>query len=100
MSDICPESMEKLVFAGESITIKLDFWFDSDHFDDQEEVDEAISFCQTGEFAFWVQEAADALVASAMHEFTSTYSDSPVANLEKPLGITMSADITYGGPND
>ena len=95
MSQISKESMEKLQDLASSISVKLTFWFDDDHFETEEEVLELISYCELGEFDDFTDLCIDEILDTVHTEFFDPPRQSAMGQLDRPLGIMLDTSVTY-----
>jgi Fe-S-cluster formation regulator IscX/YfhJ len=96
MSQISKESMEKLQDLASSISVKLTFWFDDDHFETEEEVLELISYCELGEFDDFTDCCIDEILDTIHTEFFDPPRQSPMGQLDRPMGIMLDTSVSYG----
>ncbi len=95
MSDITREGLDRLHDCATSISMKLSFWFDEDHFESDEEIQEIINFCESGEMDEFTDACIDEFL-NMMHEhfFDPPY-QSPLGSIDRPLGVTLDSHISY-----
>jgi transcriptional regulator with XRE-family HTH domain len=96
MSQISKESVEKLQDLASSIDVKLTFWFDDDYFETEEEVLELIHYCETGEFDDFTDQCIDELLSMIHTEFFDPPYQSRMGQLDRPMGIVLDTNVTYG----
>jgi hypothetical protein len=95
MSDIARENLERLNDCASSISIKLSFWFDDDYFENDEEVQEIVNYCESGEMDEFTDAVVDEfLVLIHQHFFDPPY-QSPMGSINRPMGITLDSHISY-----
>jgi len=96
MSQISKESMEKLQDLASSISVKLTFWFDEDHFETEEEVLELINYCELGEFDDFTDRCIDEILDTIHTEFFDPPYQSPMGQIERPMGVVLDTSVSYG----
>ena len=95
MSQISKESLDKLQDLASSISIKFTFWFDEDHFETEEEVLELINYCELGEFDDFTDHTVDEILNIIHTEFFDPPYQSPMGQLDRPMGIVLDTNVTY-----
>ena len=95
MSQISKESLEKLHDLASSITVKLTFWFDEDHFETEEEILEAINYCEAGEFDTFTDQCIDNILGTIHTEFFDPPYQSSMGQLDRPMGVELDTNVSY-----
>jgi hypothetical protein len=95
MSQISKESLEKLHDLASSINIKLTFWFDEDHFETEEEILEAITYCEAGEFDTFTDQCIDNILGTIHTEFFDPPYQSSMGQLDRPMGVELDTNVSY-----
>tara|TARA_Y100001949_G_scaffold79326_1_gene67110 strand:+ start:458 stop:748 length:291 start_codon:yes stop_codon:yes gene_type:complete len=96
MSQISKESMEKLQDLASSISVKLTFWFDDDHFETEEEVLELINYCELGEFDDFTDRCIDEILDTIHKEFFDPPYQSLMGQIDRPMGVMLDTSVSYG----
>ena len=95
MSEISREDFERLSDCSSSINLKLSFWFDDDHFETGEEVQEIVNFCESGEMNEFTAACVDEFLILIHEHFFNPPYQSPLGHIDRPMGITMDSHVTY-----
>ena len=95
MSHLSKGSMEKLQELSSEITIKFNFKFEDDMFETEEEVEEVIQYCESGEFDDFTDRCIDEILNLVHTEFFDPPWASPMGQIDRPMGVILDTNIFY-----
>jgi len=88
-------NIERLAECLTAINLKLSFWFDQDHFETDEEVEEVIHYCESGEMDEFTDTCVDEFLSMIHEHFFDPPYQSPLGHVDRPMGVTLDSNITY-----
>jgi|TARA_R110000824_G_scaffold205924_1_gene390865 hypothetical protein len=95
MTSITRETLDRLEECAAAINLHLTFWFDTECFHTEEEALEILQYCEAGEFADFTDTCVDELIGLIHTEFFDPPHQSPLATIDKPVGINLDTGISY-----
>ena len=95
MTSPSASSVERLSECMTAISLKLSFWFDQDYFETDEEIEEVIHYCESGEMDEFTDACIDEFLSMIHEHFFDPPFQSPLGNIDRPMGIILDSHITY-----
>jgi|TARA_B110001454_G_C12442180_1_gene318333 hypothetical protein len=95
MSEISQHNLERLDDCLSAINLKLSFWFDQDHFETDDEIEEIIHYVESGELGEYTDACIDEFLTMMHEHFSNPPHGSPLGSLEQPMGIVLDTNVTY-----
>ena len=95
MTEPTRDNIERLDECLLNVNVKFSFWFDSSSFETNEEIENILHYCESGELEDLSDSYLDEFISMIHQEFFDPPHGSPLGMIDQPQGIQMDTEVRY-----